>query len=144
MSIKHEFGKIGPVMVRPNLRALMNFSVHSHISTTGVKCDVKHNTMPQSSCGLNGGGEATFFSRGYMKFYLNFLYILTILIKLATDMSTKIYCFVKIGAVTNHALIGDFFFFFFSFLYNVGKIWYQIFAYNLMLLSSYEFRKNWH
>ena len=38
-------------------------------------------------------------------------------------------------------LIGDFFFST-SLLYNVGKIRYQRFAQNLMLLSIYEFRKN--
>jgi len=79
-------------MVRPNSRALVNFSMYFHIST-GVNCDVKHNTMPQNSCGLHesGAGGSTLFSTGYTKFYLHFYIFLTILIKLATEMSTKIY-----------------------------------------------------
>jgi len=72
-------------MARPN-------SIYFHIST-GVNCDVKHKAMPQSSCGLDesGAGESTLFSRGYTKFYQHFYIFLTILIKSATGMSTKIY-----------------------------------------------------
>jgi hypothetical protein len=125
-------------MVRPNLRALMNFSMYSyfHISTTGVKCDVKHNTMPQSSCGLHESGaeEATQFSRGYMKFCLHFLYFSYKFDKINYRCPQKF-------AVKKHALIGDFFFST-SLLYNVGKIRHQRTACNLMLLSIYEFRKN--
>ena len=79
-------------MVRPNLRALLNSSMYIHISMNGVKCDVKHNTMPQISCGLHesGVGEATLFSMGYTKFYPYFDIFLAILIKLAT-MPTKMY-----------------------------------------------------
>jgi hypothetical protein len=84
--------KIGPSMVRLNLRELKNLSMYFHISTAGVKCDVKQNTTPESSCGFHdsGAGEAPLFSRGYTKFYLHFFYFLTILIKLATEISTKI------------------------------------------------------
>jgi len=84
----------------------MNFSMYFHIPT-GVNCDVKHTTMPQSSCGLHesGAGEATLFSRGYTKFYLHFLYFSYNFDKISYRCVHKnLLSFVKIGAV-----IGDFF-----------------------------------
>jgi len=89
-------------MVRPNSRALMTFSMYFLISTTGVKCDVQHNKMPQSSCELHesGGGEATLFSRGYTKFYLHFLYFSYNFDKISyRDVHKNLPSFVKIGAV---------------------------------------------